>query len=107
MKLTITDAAFEKLNESRAGGEYLVLFYDTDGCGCGVNGTAALRWKEAKEKRDIIVECERLPVLVDRQQAVFFEEELKLDFVQHLFRLSSSAGILNPFISPPGQRQVH
>ncbi|SER15112.1 Uncharacterized protein YqkB [Gracilibacillus ureilyticus] len=99
MELTITKQALEKVEENRdINDRYLFLTYDIDGCGCGVNGMPTISWKEEKEDSDIPVTCEEIPVIVHYQQKVFFAKNMKLDFNGQTFRLSSTEGMLNPFI---------
>ncbi|MFD1018575.1 iron-sulfur cluster biosynthesis family protein [Thalassobacillus hwangdonensis] len=99
MKLTITEEAKAVLEQLKGGQHgYLKLFYDTDGCGCGVNGVPTVRWAADRTEWDDEVENADYQVLVHRQQAVFFDDQLKLDLVRGAFRLSSPQGILNPVI---------
>ncbi|GGM22311.1 hypothetical protein GCM10011351_05250 [Paraliobacillus quinghaiensis] len=100
MKLTITDVALEKLQYlNHDDKKYIVLFYDTDDCGCGVNGLPTIRFTDTMKETDKTVESEAFDVIVDKQQAVFFAPDMKLDFTANAFRLSSPEGILNPIIS--------
>ncbi|MBM7552383.1 iron-sulfur cluster biosynthesis family protein [Thalassobacillus pellis] len=100
MKLTITDSAKIQL-ESLRGEEhpYLRLFYDTDDCGCGVNGVPTVRWTSHRTEWDKSIESTDYSVIVHKQQAIFFSEKLKLDAYGGALRLSSPEGILNPAIS--------
>lgn len=100
MQLTVTSGAeriLKKLNEKNH--QYLILWYDTEGCGCGVNGMPAVRFSNEKMKNYLDVENDFLPTFVHKQQASFFAENMKLDFSHGTFRLSGPEGILNPFIS--------
>lgn len=100
MKLAVTsDAkkALKILNEKDY--PYLLLWYDTEGCGCGVNGMPTVRFLNTKMKNYNDVENDFFPTLIHKQQASFFARNMKLDFSQGTFRLSSPEGILNPFIS--------
>ncbi|MEC5422328.1 iron-sulfur cluster biosynthesis family protein [Virgibacillus sp. C22-A2] len=100
MKLVISPEAERQLNKlNKANSNYLVLWYDTEDCGCGVNGLPALRFTDKKNESYIEVENETFSTLIQRDQAVFFAEKMRLDISNGMFRLSSSEGILNPFIS--------
>ena len=100
MKLTITEVALEKLKKlNQDKKQYIALFYDTDDCGCGVNGLPTIRFTNIMKDTDKIVESEAFDVIVDKQQAIFFAPDMKLDFTANAFRLSSPEGILNPIIS--------
>lgn len=59
---------------------YVKLIYDTDGCGCAVNGVTAL-WL-VKERGSFDADLPNnasLPMLIDRHQTVFYEDHMKLD----------------------------
>ncbi|WP_226582800.1 iron-sulfur cluster biosynthesis family protein [Halobacillus litoralis] len=99
MKLRITDEAKQQLEHIQDSERPIIrLFYDTEGCGCGVNGLPTIRLEHEERKTDFRVESEAYPVIIDDQQAIFFKEDMKLDFVRGTFRLSSPDGILNPII---------
>ncbi|WP_066193088.1 MULTISPECIES: iron-sulfur cluster biosynthesis family protein [Gracilibacillus] len=99
MQLTITERALEKLYQLKGDKHILLaLVYDTDDCGCGVNGVPAIQLiKEVSAKQEPIV-CDQAKVVIQQQQAVFFNKEMKLDYNGATFRLSSPEEMLNPFI---------
>jgi uncharacterized protein YqkB len=83
VQITLTQTAIERLKRT-AGGRTGVfrIVYDTDGCGCAVNGVPALWYADAPESDDVSIEStgsEDLSFWVDRKQTIFFEDELKLD----------------------------
>ncbi|MCA0970183.1 iron-sulfur cluster biosynthesis family protein [Halobacillus litoralis] len=99
MKLVLTEEAKQQLTYMKEEERPLIrLFYDTEGCGCGVNGLPTIRLDYEKRDTDENVENEDFHVIIDQQQAVFFRKEMKLDFKKGLFRLSSPEGVLNPII---------
>ncbi|UOQ85937.1 iron-sulfur cluster biosynthesis family protein [Gracilibacillus salinarum] len=98
MKLTITEQALEKLNTLASTPFILALTYDTEDCGCGVNGMPTVAIKDQPTEYDQPVECDQLEAVVHKQQAVFFSKEMKLDYNGATFRLSSPNEMLNPFI---------
>ncbi|MCT2537459.1 iron-sulfur cluster biosynthesis family protein [Aquibacillus koreensis] len=99
MKLTITNKALEKVREiSDVKDKYIWLYYDTDDCGCGVNGLPTIRLTETTGEAFESVENQEFHVIVHKQQAVFFAENITLDYVGNTFRLTSPEGILNPII---------
>lgn len=100
MKLVITPEAEEQLNQlKRATDNYLFLWYDTEGCGCGVNGVPTVKFiQDKKDTYDEVESNNSIPVLIDGHQKVFFANEMKLDAKKGNFRLSSKEGILNAFI---------
>jgi uncharacterized protein YqkB len=100
MELTITEKALSKIQEyNTQNNYYLLLRYDTVGCGCGVNGVPTIGLVKQKDDSQIEVKTHTMPTIVDKMQSVFFAENMKLDFSGGTFRLSSPEGILNPFIS--------
>ncbi|WP_394217773.1 iron-sulfur cluster biosynthesis family protein [Halobacillus trueperi] len=99
MKLRITEEAKQQLEQIQDPERPLIrLFYDTEGCGCGVNGLPTIRLEKEERPTDLKVENDDYSVIIDDQQATFFKKEMKLDFMRGTFRLSSPDGILNPII---------
>ncbi|RLL48143.1 iron-sulfur cluster biosynthesis family protein [Oceanobacillus piezotolerans] len=99
MQLSITPIAEEKLKELRNNdSSYLLLWYDTDGCGCGVNGLPTIRFTNEKQPFHVQVSNAVYPTIIAKQQAVFFAEDMKLDYKNGSFRLTTSEEMLNPFI---------
>ncbi|MFG6118538.1 iron-sulfur cluster biosynthesis family protein [Thalassobacillus sp. B23F22_16] len=99
MELRITNEAKEQLRALNPDNRrYLRLYYDTEGCGCGVNGVPTLRWTDTRTDWDQGVDNEDFEVILHKQQAVFFEKRLRLEIVNGKLRLSSPNGVLNPVI---------
>ncbi|MGR9049462.1 iron-sulfur cluster biosynthesis family protein [Halobacillus faecis] len=99
MKLRITDEAKQQLEQIQDPERPIIrLFYDTEGCGCGVNGLPTIRLEKEERSTDRKVENDDYDVIIDDQQATFFKKDMKLDFMRGTFRLSSPDGILNPII---------
>ncbi|MDL4840726.1 iron-sulfur cluster biosynthesis family protein [Aquibacillus rhizosphaerae] len=101
MKLTLTSSAIEKINElNKANHNYIWLYYDTDDCGCGVSGMPSVRLTNSTDDAFESVENDNgeYEVIIHKQQAVFFANQLTLDHLGNSFRLSSPEGILNPII---------
>lgn len=99
MELVVTKEAIEKLNKlNQENNDYLLLWYDRDQCGCGVNGLPTIRF--TNEKKDYYKEVQNstMRTFITEQQAVFFNNELKLDYQNGCFRLTSPEQVLNPFI---------
>ncbi|MEY2192361.1 iron-sulfur cluster biosynthesis family protein [Neobacillus sp. BF23-41] len=98
MEITITAEAANKINErikSREG--YLKLKYDTDGCGCAVNGVVALWFITELDSDDIAIETNDRTVYAEKSKMVFFDEQMKIDFSKacNCFQLKSPQQILN------------
>ncbi|NBJ70230.1 MULTISPECIES: iron-sulfur cluster biosynthesis family protein [Clostridia] len=100
MELLITDKAWGELEAIQPQtSSYLLLWYDTEGCGCGVNGMATIRFVKQRKSSYKCVFNPRMLTFVEEQQEIFFSDKLTLDYEHGLFRLKSQEGILNPFIS--------
>ncbi|MFF2448704.1 iron-sulfur cluster biosynthesis family protein [Neobacillus sp. NPDC058068] len=102
MEITITEAAAKKINERTKGQEgYLKLKYDTDGCGCAVNGVVALWFVPEVEEDEIAIETNDKTVYLEKSKMVFFDEQMKIDFSQttNCFQLKSPQQILNGHMS--------
>ncbi|RSK27730.1 hypothetical protein EJF36_13070 [Bacillus sp. HMF5848] len=78
----------------------LQLFYDIEGCGCGVNGVPV--FKEIKEPGSNIIQITSNwgRIYLHTQQAVFFPENMIVDYYEkssHL-QLKSKEEMVNPHI---------
>lgn len=102
MEIIITAAAAEKLNEKINGREgYLKLKYDTEDCGCAVNGVIALWYVPEVDTDDITIETNERNVYMEKSKAVFFDEKMTIDFTKgtNSFQLKSPQQILNGYMS--------
>jgi uncharacterized protein YqkB len=102
VEINITETAVEKINErikDRDG--YLKLKYDTDGCGCAVNGVVALWFVPKLDADDVALETNDRTVYVEKSKTVFFDEQMKIDFSKatNCFQLKSPQQILNGHMS--------
>ncbi len=72
---------------------YFKLFYDTDGCGC--DGIAVLLIVNEPDSDDIPIESSTLPFLINKQQQIYFEPNLRLQSENSFpcFRLCSDSMI--------------
>ncbi|RCX23490.1 uncharacterized protein YqkB [Fontibacillus phaseoli] len=79
MKIELDSRAEHMIREALGQKPGLMrLVYDTEDCGCGMSGIPTLQIAEAPGAYDIPVENEHFHFLIDRMQAVFFEEQLLL-----------------------------
>lgn len=98
MNVTVTDAAYEKImkmipDEAR----YIKLFYDTEGCGCVMNGVINLVAVSEKDERDVDVESNKLQIIADRTKLVFMDDQLTVDWhASGKFQLKSPSQFYNP-----------
>ncbi|MGG3563457.1 iron-sulfur cluster biosynthesis family protein [Neobacillus rhizosphaerae] len=98
MQINITEAAIEKINDRTVGRKgFLKLKYDTDGCGCAVNGVITLWFVPVLDQDDLAIETNDRPVYVEKAKTVFLDDEMKIDFSQtaNCFQLKSPQQILN------------
>ncbi|WLR49689.1 iron-sulfur cluster biosynthesis family protein [Bacillus tianshenii] len=99
MNITFTERAKEKLesalSDQQAG---LKILYDTEGCGCGVDGIFVLTAHTEVEAGEIEIESDYRAVWIDAHKEVFFDEKMKVDYKPDAtsFILSSNQQILNP-----------
>ena len=101
MELQMTDAAIEAINVIWHGSGLIRLSYDTDGCGCAVNGVPSIWIIDQPSPFDEQVASNApFPVVIDHHQAIFFEEHLFLDIVGvGNYRLSSKQQIYSTHVS--------
>lgn len=100
MQLTITKEALNEIEKVNPDNQYhLLLWYDTAGCGCGVSGMPIVQLTDEQDLTYKEIDSNYAQTLIDEEQAMFFADNMKLDVVNGMFRLSSPEEILNPFIS--------
>jgi uncharacterized protein YqkB len=81
MHITFTDSAKEKLAPYEGGAHgVLRLVFDSEGCGCAMNGVPSLWLVSEAEPKDLQANAEPFKVYFSPQHEVFFEDELKIDF---------------------------
>lgn len=93
MNIELTVDAERKLKEQIGETPGSVrLIYDTEGCGCAVNGIPGLQIINEMDPDDVVVMTgDSIPFVINRRQEVFFEDFMKLDVLPELssFRLDS------------------
>lgn len=102
MKITITEDALKELN-NKIGGQngYLKLQNVTDGLACDSGVPTLLFVSSIDEKADLLIETNNRPVLMEKADLIFFDEELKIDYSDsaNSFRLTSPQQIVNGVMS--------
>jgi uncharacterized protein YqkB len=100
MQLQISEAAVERLKPHMGNqlDHAFHLIYDTEGCGCAVNGVPTLKWLPNNHdihKKYISISEFPIPVRITENDAVFFEEKMYLDFTSSnlCYRLSGPGQI--------------
>lgn len=81
MHFTFTNSAVERLNPYLQDGEHsLKLLYDTEGCGCVVNGVPTLLLVKEGDADDVSGQGDPFEVWYEPRYEVFFEPELTIDY---------------------------
>ncbi|MCY9515870.1 iron-sulfur cluster biosynthesis family protein [Paenibacillus apiarius] len=111
--IQITEAAASalanRLVESCSGKGIIKLIYDTDGCGCAVNGVPALRLIDEPAPFDLAVDTNTgWTWVMDKHQMVFFDEALVLDVsgTTGMFKLSSTQQIYSTHVACEDHRKA-
>lgn len=81
MKMTWSPEA-EAVLRARFGADVpgFRLVYDTEGCGCAVNGVPALWAVDGAMPGDVSADSGPLRLWLNGQQSVFFDDALRLDY---------------------------
>jgi uncharacterized protein YqkB len=80
MQITFTDTAKKQLEPLVSNDALLRLVYDTEGCGCAVNGVPALWIVPEADPKDIEAEASPFQLVYNPRQEVFFEDRMSIDF---------------------------
>ncbi|SDN84199.1 Uncharacterized protein YqkB [Paenibacillus sp. yr247] len=81
MKITFTDTAIHRLTPVAGHNEAILkLVFDTEGCGCSVNGVPTLWLVSKANEDDITAETEIFKLIYKAKDEIFFEENMKIDF---------------------------
>lgn len=105
MRLDVTSEAAARMQQvvTAEKNRAFYLIYDTEGCGCAVNGVPTLKWMSISSQEAGLMTYELLceqpfKIFVSTHDALFFEEEMKLSF---------DAGNFCFKLSGPGQIYHH
>ncbi|MBO7746384.1 iron-sulfur cluster biosynthesis family protein [Paenibacillus sp. MWE-103] len=96
MQFTFTPDAVGQLEGPLADtGKSLKLLYDTEGCGCVMNGVPTLALVREPDPQDKLGEGAPYSVWYEPNYEVFFEPELKIDYnaARNAFVLKSDSQI--------------
>ncbi|CAM3519453.1 iron-sulfur cluster biosynthesis family protein [Marinicrinis lubricantis] len=93
INVTITEEASKEIERRLGSGQAVIkLVYDTEGCGCAVDGVPQLWVLDRPSEEDIPLPTNVMQFVFEPRQEVFFEEQLKLGYREQnkSFVLSSS-----------------
>ncbi|UJF36029.1 iron-sulfur cluster biosynthesis family protein [Paenibacillus hexagrammi] len=80
MKVIFTEAAIDKLTPVLQHGSMLRLVFDTEGCGCSVNGVPTLWIVAEPSSGDTAIEAEPFQMSIHTKDEIYFEELMKIDY---------------------------
>lgn len=109
MFIRFTNTAAERIREKIGDrSAFLKLAYDTEGCGCAVNGVAQLWIVEEPPPHDARASGDPFSVIYDPNHEVFFEDQMVVDYIERTrtYKLSSSSQIYNAFMPLLDKRPV-
>ncbi|OIJ16108.1 hypothetical protein BKP35_03760 [Anaerobacillus arseniciselenatis] len=90
MEILFTEAAHNYINEYLKCEGALLLFYDTDGCGCAVNGVPVLFITSQKDVEMLEqIKTNGIPIYMYKKHTVFFDDQLNIDYVNGRLKLFS------------------
>jgi uncharacterized protein YqkB len=102
MQITFTDNALTQIHQMLeanhpAAPSRLKLAYDSEGCGCAVNGVAALWIVDGPDGDDVESTGSPYRVLFDKKHEVFFDDAMTVDYnmSRRAFTLKSKQQIYN------------
>lgn len=95
MRIQFSEQAIHAIGERLGDHGFLKLTYDSDGCGCAVNGVPALWIVSETTPDDEQMDSNGPAIWISKHQKVFFEDEMKIDVIplSKVYRLSSSQQI--------------
>lgn len=96
MRISFSRDAADKLQPFVGDGQAMLkLVYDTEGCGCVVNGVSALYVVHEPAQGDVMGEGDPYPFLYEERYEVFFEPELRIAYSKdrNAFSLASDSQI--------------
>ncbi|OCT14211.1 hypothetical protein A8709_25600 [Paenibacillus pectinilyticus] len=81
MNITFTDTAKQRLTPYlEQNNTLLKLVFDTEGCGCSVNGVPTLWLVSTANAEDVSAITDTIPLIYKAKDEIFFESNMKIDF---------------------------
>jgi uncharacterized protein YqkB len=103
LNITFTEVAKNRLETITDNIERYVLQlkYDTDGCGCVVNGVAMLVVSQNPVEDYLKVETNYHSIYLPKEAIVYWDEDMTIDYLEkyNCFQLKSKIQMINPRMS--------
>lgn len=101
MNITFTELAKLQLEKVLLENQKIKLKYDTEGCGCAVNGVPTLWIVEQLEDKEVEIPTNSISVWIEPSLFVYYDEDMTIDFLPtyNSYQLKSKSEILNPRMS--------
>lgn len=102
MNVNPTQEALEKILHMFPSAQPTIkIVYDTEGCGCAVNGLVQLWHTLGISSEDMIGYDQEIRIVYEARQEVFFEDQITLGYnsTGRAFVLKSSSQIYNSSVS--------
>ncbi|NHN30787.1 iron-sulfur cluster biosynthesis family protein [Paenibacillus agricola] len=81
MQITFTNEAIEQMHQQLpAGSGELKLVFDSEGCGCSVNGVPTLWIVDRPKDRDLRADGTPYELLYEPNHEIFFEDKMTVDY---------------------------
>lgn len=110
MQISFTESAVKEIAKVWGEGHQgmLKLAFDSEGCGCAVNGVPTLWLVNRAEEQDLRLQGKPFEVLLDKKHEVYFEERMTVDYIPEGIRfvLKSSGQIYNAHMSLIDKREA-
>ncbi|WP_230632545.1 iron-sulfur cluster biosynthesis family protein [Paenibacillus athensensis] len=107
MQMTYSAEAAERLQAAAGGKGLLRLVFDSEGCGCAMNGVPTLWLVDRPEPGDLEAESAPLALVYRGKDEIFFEDKLFIDYQDRnkSYILKSSGQIYNAGMSVVDKRE--
>ncbi|QOY36148.1 iron-sulfur cluster biosynthesis family protein [Anaerobacillus isosaccharinicus] len=97
MQITFSIDAQNYLNGLINKDEIFVLFYDTEDCGCAVNGIPLLNIELESSKGDLVkIDTNAFELYMFKKDMIFFDDDMRIHYENNQLRLSSDFQIYTP-----------
>ncbi|OPH47181.1 hypothetical protein BC351_11800 [Paenibacillus ferrarius] len=81
MNITFTETAIDRITPLLAGDDAVLnLVFDTEDCGCSVNGVPTLWIVSKANEEKLVAETNRFTLTYKAKDEIFFEENMTIDF---------------------------